>query len=499
MRRSKPCPAWCRKWLAKLRFDMASAAPVDPAPTLGYLPCCVEGPAAWLPRAAYALRMLLLPLGWAPRWVDRATLETLQTGIYYGPAQKSWPPGVLAVPLHESTLAYFASEAPYPPERVRWRWDGQERWPVLFGSPDGSDDDPIASAFFWLSGWQEHTNRARDEHGRVRYASTLQADLGLAAQPPVDAARTALARSLVRAGRSVRPRRWQGRPWAFCPTIDIDYLRKWRLGILYRELFLYPVRNLQRQPLHARLRRLVGVMGEMLGRDDPFRVAFWRIFEQLRAVGTGTFFFKAGATSPHDVGYRRGRTLRRWLRALQEAGMEIGLHPSYHAATHPMHLQRERDRLSALLSEPIHSVRLHYLRWIEPTTPRLLAAAGFRIDSTLGWPDHEGFRRGTCLPFQLFDVQANAPLPLWEMPLAVMESVLFVRRKLSSEAAFQATEALLQACRRYGGLCVALWHNTLWDERDFPGWGLHFAQTLQQAAAQDALIVDLRSAINAWR
>ncbi|WP_243664941.1 hypothetical protein [Rhodothermus marinus] len=81
------------------------------------------------------------------------------------------------------------------------------------------------------------------------------------------------------------------------------------------------------------------------------------------------------------------------------------------------------------------------------------------------------------------------------MPLAVMESVLFVRRELGADEALRATETLLEACRRYGGVCVALWHNTLWDERDFPGWGVHFERTLQQASAKGAFIADLQSAI----
>ncbi|SHK04800.1 polysaccharide deacetylase family protein [Rhodothermus profundi] len=477
---------------------MSATVFVDPAPTLGYLPCCVEGPAAWLPKAAYALRMLLLPLGWAPRWVDRLTLKTLGQGVYYGPAAMGWPEGVLAIWLHETTPAYFASGQPYGPERVRWRWNGVEPWPVLFGSPDGAFDDPIASVFFWLSGWQEQVVPARDEHGRTRHADSLQAALGIATRPPVEATRAALARALAHHGISVRPRQWQGHRWAFCPTIDVDYLRKWRPGILYREFVLYPVRNLRQQPLAARLRRLGEVIGELLSQPDPFRVAFWRIVERIRPLGTGTFFFKAGATSAHDVRYRL-KAAHRWVHALQRAGMEVGLHPSYHAAVHREHLERERHRLAALLDRPLLSVRTHYLRWMEPATPRLLAAAGFRIDSTLGWPDHEGFRRGTCLPFQLFDVQANAPLPLWELPLAVMESVLFVRRGLTPTKALRVTETLLQTCRQYGGVCVALWHTTLWDERDFPGWGAHFEQTLQQAAAQEALIVDLRSAIKNWR
>ncbi len=469
----------------------------DPKPTVGYLPCCVEGPDAWLPKAAYALRMLLLPLGLAPRWVDRDTLRALGQGLYYGPEGNSWPKGVISVALHETTLAYFAGYQPYDARRVRWQHAGAGRWPVLFGSPDGAAD-PIASAFFWLSGWQEYVLRPRDVHGRVRYADSLQAMLGLATQPPVEATRMALAIQLAQHGLPLRVRRWRGHRWAFCPTFDIDYVRKWRPGMLYREFWGYLLRGQLQQPISRRLRRAFKVLQSWLGGQDPFRKALIGMMEQVQPLGSATFFLKTGATSAYDVPYEIDRHLQNWLHRLEAAGMEVGLHPSYHAATHAKHLFREQERLAQRLQQPLVSVRTHYLRWITPTTPRLLAAAGFRIDSSLGWAEHEGFRHGTCLPFQLFDIEANAPLPLWEFPLAMMESTLFVRRGLSLPEALQVTDALLTNCRRYGGLCVALWHNTLWDEMDFPGWKTHFTQTLKQVAAQDACIVNLRSALEGW-
>jgi len=467
-------------------------------PTAGYLPCCIEGPDAWLPKAAYALRMLLLPLGLMPRWVDRATLRVLGQGVYYGPESASWPEGVVAIALHERTLTYFSRYQPYKPCQVRWRDTGAVRWPVLFGSPNGEADDPIASTFFWLSGWQERVIQARDVHGRVRYADSLQAALGIATQPPVDATRLALAIQLVQHGLPVRPRRWQGHRWAFCPTFDIDYVRKWRLGILRREFFSYLLQNQLQKSLRERLGRATEVLQFWLGGHDPFREALNRIVDYVQPLGSATFFLKTGATSAYDVPYRLNRFLQNWLHRLEAAGMEVGLHPSYHAATHPTHLFQEQKRLSQWCRRSPVSVRTHYLRWIAPATPRLLAAAGFRIDSSLGWPDHEGFRYGTCMPFQLFDIEANAPLPIWEFPLAVMESTLFVRRRLTVFEALQATHALLTACQHYGGVCVALWHNTLWDELDFPGWEIHFTQTLEQAGVHRAYIVDLRSALARW-
>jgi peptidoglycan/xylan/chitin deacetylase (PgdA/CDA1 family) len=285
-----------------------------------------------------------------------------------------------------------------------------------------------------------------------------------------------------------------------CPTHDIDYLRKWRPGILYREVVPYFFRNHLGQPIGHRLRRLLGVGRDIVSQPDPQRTAFERMHAEVaRRGGTATYFLKMGAHGPRDVHYDpQDRYLAERVAALDADGFEVGLHPSYHAHTHPEYLAEERDRLAAVTGGPPRAVRQHYLRYEPTVTPRLQAAAGFRIDSTLGFAEHEGFRRGTCLPFRLFDVTSNAPLDLWELPLAVMESALFNRRHLERGAARMATRRVLQTCERFGGVAVMLWHNVLWDERDHPGWGDHFMDTLDGALDAGAAIYSLRDAIGHW-
>ena len=468
---------------------------VQPAPHR--LPCAIEAPEAFVPRARYALRMLLTPLGFDPLWTDRADLAG--PALYYGPDVRL-PPGVLHLPLHEATLAYFAGRTSYPPDRAQWRyWEG-EQWPVLFGGEDQADEDLIASAFFWLAGWQEHTVAARDRHGRFPHAASLQARWQTSGQPAVEAYRAWLGERLTALGVRVRRRRWRARTWALCPTHDIDYLRKGRLGMLRREFGLGAPGETPEAPPDVRRRRVTRAIGQAMRPGDVYRAALERMPEEtLRRGGRGTYFFKTGAHGPHDVRSATGlRYLSRRIAALEEAGFEIGLHPSYHAHTHAGYLHDERARLEALTARPVVSVRQHYLRYEAPTTPRLHEAADFRIDATLGFAEHEGFRHGTCLPFQLFDIGRNAPLDVWEMPLALMDAALFNCRGLSLDEAQRVTGDLLRVCKRFGGVGVMLWHNVLWDEQDHAGWGRHFLQTLDAARAGGALITSLRDALDQW-
>ena len=459
----------------------------------------MEAPPSFVPKARYALEMLLMPLGIAPVWVGRG--ELAGAGLYYGPAGEGLPSSVVRAPLREETLAYFDSGEPYRAERVRWvEWE-EEPWPVLFGGARTGEEDLLASAFFWLSGWQETTIRERDRHGRFPHRVSLQARLGTTARPAVDACREMLAGRLVAAGVPVRRRTWGGRAWALCPTHDVDYLRKWRPGLVRREVVHHLMMNHRREDAAARLRRFGRFLADALRPGDVYRRAFERMqAETARRGGTATFFLKAGAHGPHDVPYRLdGRYLRRRLDALAAAGFEVGLHPSYHAYRHPGYLCEERDRLAAVTGRVPASVRQHYLRFEAPATPRLHHRLGFRIDSTLGFAEHEGFRHGTCHPFRYFDLLENRPLDVWEMPLMLMDSTLFNLRKLDAEKARAVTGDLLDTCRRFGGAAVCLWHNTLWDELDCPGWGRHFLDTLDAAVAGGAYVASLSDALAAFR
>ena len=62
----------------------------------------------------------------------------------------------------------------------------------------------------------------------------------------------------------------------------------------------------------------------------------------------------------------------------------------------------------------------------------------------------------------------------------------------------EATRDLLKTCQRFGGVAVMLWHNVLWDELDYPGWGHHFTDTLDEAVRAKARIASLHEALTVW-
>ncbi len=451
------------------------------------LPVCVLAAPALAGKARYALTELLRPLGFRPAWQRPGE----NAALYYGPADQA-PPSGLVFAAAPATAHFFARPRSLPEMATVLQWDG-EGWPVPFKLLDGTPD-LIASAFFWLSGWQELARPRRDEHGRFPYAASLQAELGGDVRPFVDAYRQVLAAHLREHGLLGHSLPRSDPEWVLCPTFDIDYLRKWRLG---------PTGSYLQRGLKAlvrgqgRVTDLLRPATDALRRLDPYAVSFRRLAAETEARGgKATFFIKAGAHGPHDAAYRiHSKAIRAWLRVLSERGHEIGIHPGYHAFLHEGYLEEEKARLMAAAGRMVATHRQHYLRFDPARSPALLQRAGVVVDSSLGFAEREGFRRGTCLPFQLYDLVADSPTSVWEAPPAFMDAALFNRRHMTPAEATARIRDLLDTARRFGGVAVGIWHNLLWDALDHPGWDQTLAAALDHAIHSGGAILSLSDAL----
>ena len=369
----------------------------------------------------------------------------------------------LVLPISDAALDGLLRPAIPDTDALGWVTIENERWPLPAGGAHGGD--VVASAAWWLAGLQERATPERDRHGRFPYAASLQARLGDAPggplRPAVDAYRRWLADALRQSGVDVPGRTWGGpqtggpqtggpqtggASWAVALTHDLDAVRTRRLRALVGE-------TARGRPGPA-LRRALG----------PDRR--WQSVLALRDLAArhgveATWFVKPGAWAPEDVAHRLDARYCTFLRTLEADGHEVGWHPGYGAHNHPARLATERARFEQALGHPPALARTHFLRWTEPTTPRLLAAEGVRLDSTLGFSQHEGFRRGTAHPFRLYDPDAGRPTDLWEVPLAVMDTTLYDHRQLGADALADALAAVLDAARAAGGCAVVLWHSDM--------------------------------------
>ncbi|MCY3615749.1 MAG: hypothetical protein OXH03_11760 [Bacteroidetes bacterium] len=459
------------------------------------LPVCIEVSQDYWPKAKYAIRMLLEPLGLGPIFKPRSELDS--HGLYYGQNPADIPSTIVVLPLARNAEGFYDDFTPIDVTSVCWRKHADFNVPILFSSESGGD--LVASAFYWLSGWQEFTVRARDQHGRFPHKSSLQAILEVTRLPVVDCYRTMLRARLEGAGINTDLRKWAGRDWAFCPTIDVDYLRHWRIGMILREKVEYFLLNRRKVGVSERWRRLFKFTHSYFSRGDAFKIALRNMYQAIRAYGNATIFLKAAAHGPNDVSYQLDQPfIRNLFVDLTSDGFEIGLHPSYHAHTHIAYVRSERRALTEVTGTDPLSVRQHFLRYEPAITPHIQEGVGFRIDSSLGFAECSGFRNGTCMPFLKFDPVGNRVMDIWEMPLLFMDGALFNRQKYGTAEAIQESMELLKLCQMFGGVAVGLWHNVIGEELDYPGWGEHFEKTLGWGGSNGAYIASLQDALGAW-
>jgi len=453
---------------------------------------------AFKKKAAYTFETFFQVLGL------RISFSTVQEptsddiAIWYGRTAPELASRSLWIHASEDAARFFQKRVPYDLSKAREFYAGGERSLALFYDDRFGEDpsavssgdsrgrvihvDIVASAFYFLSCWQEMTSSERDSHGRFPASASLQQKFGLLTTPIVnqyiELLRTELERLL---GMPIISKpRYHGKQFAVCMTHDIDYLRKWSLGIIYRELFQYFLLGRKDRKLNERARRVRAFFKAISERGDPFISSLEKILMTERQYQShATYFLKAGWTSKHDVSYRLSDgSMRRYLAALKSDGHEIGLHPSYNTHLDGSRMALEKQRLDEACGVKSAGVRQHFLRFQAGQTWRIQAGEGFLYDSTLGFPDHEGFRVSFCHPFRAYDVERDEPMKLWELPLVGMDGTFQSYRNKSAESGLTIIQSLIATVKKYRGVAVLLFHNTCYDDLDFPGWGKAFEGSL---------------------
>jgi hypothetical protein len=79
-------------------------------------------------------------------------------------------------------------------------------------------------------------------------------------------------------------------------------------------------------------------------------------------------------------------------------------------------------------------------------------------------------------------------IEIWEVPLLAMDGTFQSYRNKSAEESLEIIKELILTVRKYSGVGVLLFHNTCYDQLDFPGWGRVFESSLEFALAQGAFV-----------
>jgi len=118
----------------------------------------------------------------------------------------------------------------------------------------------------------------------------------------------------------------------------------------------------------------------------------------------------------------------------------------------------------------VNEGRQHFLRFEVPTTWQIWEDNNMEWDSTLTYPEKEGFRCGTCYEYSVFNILSRKKLKLKEIPLEVMEGSLVNYQNLSPEKAEKKIIKLIEKVKKYNGSFVLLWHNSSFNNDLWTGY-----------------------------
>lgn len=244
-------------------------------------------------------------------------------------------------------------------------------------------------------------------------------------------------------------------------THDIDWLRKHdtmalsaKAAALSALVFHSPLQAIRDLAEIAPVRFRLAIDPYLAGID-------WLMACSEKYDWTSHLFFMAGGHTRHDGYYQPDHPLMPYIiDNIVKRGHRIGVHPSYNTYNDMRLIEKEKNTLERLYGLEIQGGRQHFLRFGMPETWHYYAACGMVYDCSLGYSGRNGFRCGTCHPFQAFDPAEEKTLPLMEYPLVVMDVNMTSCRDRKHAKMVEEVILFAQTVKSYGGVLTLLWHNS---------------------------------------
>lgn len=330
--------------------------------------------------------------------------------------------------------------------------------------------DIFGTAFFIMSGYEESTVPDRDMHDRFTSSCSHYHTQDFIYRPLVNEYIDFLY-NVVKKFLGISSSTYERRSFKVIPSHDVDAPFHPKLQTPLSALKHVAKGVLREHSIKSSYYRLKNVLLSSFSlKYDPF-YEFESIFDfSANNNVVSDFYFISGRTSSKATdGYYsiKQKKIINLIDDIVEHDFNVGLHPSYNTYKSEGSLIKEVRNLENIVNRisskkfKIKS-RQHILRWDNNITPRLLDSVGISQDSTLGYADTPGFRRGLCYLFPLYDLVNRKRLDIVESPLILMECSLIDERYLGlgcSDEAYSLVSLLKEQCIEYKGDFVVLWHN----------------------------------------
>lgn len=316
--------------------------------------------------------------------------------------------------------------------------------------------DIITLSFVLLSCYDELTSEARDEFDRFRYKDSLVCKYNLINIPVVDEYAFLIRKILKNEVQSFTP---SLKPTIIVPTHDIDNLYRFD-GFFTSIKTLAAEAIRERRPLQLCSSILNMLKTIVFKKEDQYLKGIEQLYKDSKKYDLrSVFFFMTAKPSQFDKGQVIDQNVLNLMSKIEDADMLLGIHPGFNTFRNIAVMNDEIERLRNTSERDIILARQHYLRFDRRITFENLEKCGIKVDYTMGFADHEGFKCGTAHQFHPYNFEKDQPYNILEIPLIVMDGTLTHYQKYSMDKAFEVLENLFKITKRVEGDFIILWHN----------------------------------------
>lgn len=146
---------------------------------------------------------------------------------------------------------------------------------------------------------------------------------------------------------------------------------------------------------------------------------------------------------------------------ISKNGFEVGLHKS---------ISNESFKLEiAKMPISVSGNRFHYLKFQLPGAYNKIEESGLKLDASLGFAEHYGFRNGYGYPFQPYNSNTNQAYSFVEVPLNIMDGTFQRYMQIPVEKTADTIISFLES-NNQNALLSILWHNTFFSNYKYKGY-----------------------------
>lgn len=277
--------------------------------------------------------------------------------------------------------------------------------------------DIFAASFYLLSRYEEYLPHVKDEYGRFPASESLAEQEGFLQKPVVDVWAYKFREVLQQRYPDLNEKK---RSYSVQSIIAVEHAFSYRNKGFVRSFvgMLVDLVKLQFGKVLDRIQVLLRL------KKDPFN-----IFEDLILLIKQydlklMFLFQLSDFTVHDRNINPNRMPLRSVIKYVADYTKVGLLLGYYSLRNIKTLRKEKLRLEEIVHSPLRAVLNSKYNLSLPEHYNNLTELEIPEDYSMGYPETQGFRAGTCTPFLFYDINTEVTTPLKIHPYVLNSNVL---------------------------------------------------------------------------